>query len=68
MTIPENEHGETLTKIHAFIDQLSAAAAPGMLRMVPYLRFTKKDSKEKSKLTTAISKCLSVRKPLHQFV
>ena len=35
----ESEHDETLTRIHAFIDQLSAAAAPGahLVELIPWM-------------------------------
>lgn len=35
----ENEHDETLTKIHAFIDRLSAATAPGayLVELFPWM-------------------------------
>ena len=35
----ENEHDETLTKIHAFIDRMSAASAPGayLVELFPWM-------------------------------
>jgi hypothetical protein len=35
----ENEHDETLTKIHAFIDRISAATAPGayLVELLPWM-------------------------------
>ncbi len=35
----ENEHDETLTRIHAFIDRMSAAAAPGahLVELFPWM-------------------------------
>jgi hypothetical protein len=35
----ENEHDKTLTEIHAFIDRMSAAAAPGayLVELIPWL-------------------------------
>jgi hypothetical protein len=35
----ENEHDETLTKIHAFIDRLAASAVPGayLVELFPWM-------------------------------